>query len=161
MFYKLGSLINLMKINSVFDNEEKIPMKYTADGENVNPEITITEIPDSAKGLTLIVEDSDAEKVIGHTFYHWVVFDIPIHSLTVTIKENSLPGNPGESTYKKKEYGGPSPPKGNGIHHYHFRVYATNKMLELPSMVPINEILKKIENTKVASAELVGIYSRE
>jgi len=149
-----------MKIETKFKNEKRIPVKYTADGENVNPEIIISGIPDSAQSLVLIIEDPDAERVAGHTFYHWAVSDIPVHGSTLTIKENSLPGNPSESSTKRKEYMGPSPPRGGGEHHYHFRVYALSKKIMIPSMSPIDKVIKEIEKNQIDSTEIVGIYSR-
>lgn len=62
-----------MKIASpVFQHNQDIPSKYTCDGENINPPLSFSDVPENAKSLVLIVDDSDA--TIG-TFTHWVVFN--------------------------------------------------------------------------------------
>ena len=148
-----------MKVTSTaFIHNENIPAKYTADGENINPALTISEIPEGTKSLVLIVDDPDAQKVVGYTWVHWVVFDIPIEG---EIKENSIPGTPGESTYKKPEYGGPNPPAGTGIHNYHFKIYALDKKLELANMTPLETIQKEMKEHILVESILTGQYSRD
>ncbi len=144
-----------------FNHLEKMPEKFTADGENVNPEINISELPENTKSLILVVDDPDAKRVVGYNWIHWVRFNILVDSDTVTLGENSLPGMTGESTYKKAEYGGPNPPVGTGIHNYIFRVYALDTKLELPEMTPLSEILDEAENHILEKSELIGIYSRD
>lgn len=147
-----------MKITSTaFAHNENIPAKYTADGENINPPLTISEIPEGTKSLVLIVDDPDAQRVVGYTWVHWVVFDIPTEG---EIKENSIPGTPGESTYKKPEYGGPNPPAGTGTHNYHFKIYALDKKLDLPEMIPLETIQKEMKEHILAESILTGQYSR-
>ncbi len=151
-----------MKITSPsFMNNEKIPVGFTADGKDVNPQLEISEIAKNAKSLVLIVDDPDAQRVVGYTWIHWIVFNIPVTGNKLTIQEDSIPGTPGESTYKKPDYGGPNPPKGTGIHHYHFKLYALNKMLPLKEMTSLNEINNSMRNHILEKSELVGIYSRD
>ncbi len=154
-------LFLLMKIESVFRNNERIPVKYTADGENVNPSFVISKIPDGAETLALIVEDPDAQRVCGFTWIHWVVFNIPVNSEKVVIKENSIPGIFGKNSFDKKEYDGPSPPKGTGIHHYHFKFYALNTELKLPEMSSLDKIKEKMKEHILDERSIIGIYSKE
>ena len=151
-----------MKIESpIFVHNENIPAKYTADGEDINPPLTISEIPEETKSLVLIVDDPDAQKVVGYTWVHWVVFDIPVEGNTKDIPENSIPGKPGESTYKKPEYGGPNPPAGSGVHNYHFKICALDKKLDLPERTSLPEIQKEMQNHILAESILTGQYSRD
>lgn len=150
-----------MKIESpAFVHNEEIPKDYTADGENINPPLKISEIPEGTQSLVLICEDPDARRCCGYTWIHWVVFDIPVEGDSVEIKENSIPGTPGESTYKKPFYGGPNPPAGTGAHHYHFKVYALDKKLNLPEMTSLEKIKEVMENHILESSDLIGIYSK-
>ncbi len=148
-------------ISSAFKDEEKIPEKFTADGVNVNPELEINEIPSGTKSLVLIVDDPDVKRVVGYTWIHWILFDIPVSKNYLKINENSICGVSGKSTYQKKTYGGPNPPKGTGIHHYHFKVFAVNDFLKLPEMASLEDLMKEMERKILASAEIVGKYWRE
>lgn len=46
-----------MKLTSpAFHPDGKIPRKYTCDGKNISPPLTISDVPDRATSLVLIVE---------------------------------------------------------------------------------------------------------
>jgi len=50
-----------LKIRSVaFSHGGHIPPRYTCEGENVNPPLEISDIPENTKTLALTVEDPDA-----------------------------------------------------------------------------------------------------
>ena len=50
-----------MKITSkAFKHQEMIPKKYTCQGEDINPPLSIQDVPKEAKSLVLIVDDPDA-----------------------------------------------------------------------------------------------------
>ena len=143
-----------MKVtSSAFGNGENIPQKYTADGENVNPPISIRNIPDGTKSLVLIVDDPDAP---GGTWDHWIVFNIPPGE---TINENSVPGTEGRNDFGKNSYGGPAPP--SGTHRYFFRVYALDRELDLPAGSTKEQVLEAMENHIIGRGELMGTYSRK
>jgi len=151
-----------MKIESpAFAHNGKIPADYTADGKNVNPPLVISEIPEKARSLVLICEDPDARRCCGYTWIHWVVFDIPVIGEKAEIKADSAPGTLGENSYKKPFYSGPSPPAGTGIHHYHFKIYALDKKLNLSEMASLKEVVKSMEGHILENADLIGKYSRD
>ncbi len=145
---------NMKLLSSVFKNNQSIPVKYTCDGENINPPLQINEIPKGAKTLALIVDDPDAP--IG-IFVHWVVWNIsPSASL---IGEDSVPegATQGINGSGKNSYVGPCPP--SGIHHYHFKLYALDQSLELSSSKKEN-LEKAMEGHILDQTELVGLYQR-
>jgi Raf kinase inhibitor-like YbhB/YbcL family protein len=140
--------------SSAFANNATIPSKYTCDGDNVNPPLTFSGVPKEAKSLVLLVEDPDAP---GGTYHHWSVYNIP--PTTSGIAENSKPaGSEGITDFGTAQYGGPCPP--NGSHHYHFKLYALDTMLELSSKATFNEIQNAMTNHAISSSELIGLYSR-
>jgi len=47
----------LVVSSAAFTAGEMIPVKYTCDGENINPPLGIEHIPEEAQCLALIVED--------------------------------------------------------------------------------------------------------
>ena len=136
-----------------FENNKLIPVKYTCDGANVNPPLTIEGIPEETKTLVLIVDDPDAP--MG-AFDHWIVWNIP--PTTRKIEENTVPGTEGMSSYRKHAYGGPCPPY--GTHRYFFKVYALDTQLDLKSNSTKKDVEKAMENHVLAEGELVGLYRR-
>jgi len=146
-----------MKISSsAFKQNEKIPSKYTCDGENVNPPLSIQEVPAKAKCLVLICDDSDAP--MG-TWIHWVVWNIDPR--LKDIKENSVPrgGVEGVTSFGNKKYGGPCPPSGE--HRYFFKIYALKEKLDLSPDATMPEIEKEMEERILDQAKLMGVYERE
>ena len=62
------------------------------------------------------------------------------------------------NSFGYKQYGGPKPPAGSGLHHYYFRVYAINGELVCDS---IDSCRKEINEKKVGEGILLGTYIRE
>ena len=60
-----GKTDNGLKVRSVaFTHDGYIPPRYTCEGENVNPPLEITDLPENTRSLALIVEDPDAPRGI-------------------------------------------------------------------------------------------------
>jgi hypothetical protein len=130
-----------------------IPRKYTCDGQDVNPALTIENIPEQAKSLVLIVDDPDAP--MG-TWDHWLVWNIPPKK---TIGEHSVPGAEGLNSFGKHSYGGPCPP--SGTHRYFFKVYALDTLLNIASNSTKKDMEKAMKEHVLTKGELVGLYSRK
>ncbi len=138
--------------STAFQENDPIPQKYTCDGEDVNPQLNIDDIPDTAETLVLIVDDPDAP---GKTWDHWLVFNIdPVSE----IAEDSVPGKQATNDFNKEDYGGPCPP--GGTHRYYFRLYALDTTLALEEGVSRNELEEAMQGHIVDEAELMGTYSR-
>jgi Raf kinase inhibitor-like YbhB/YbcL family protein len=135
-----------------FENNKFIPSKYTCDGDNVNPPLTIEGVPNETKSLVLIVDDPDAP--MG-TWDHWIVWNIPP---TSKIEENAVPGTEGVNDFRKHSYGGPCPPW--GTHRYFFKVYAVDTKLDLSLNSRKKDVEKAMQNHILAKGELVGLYHR-
>lgn len=139
--------------SKAFRQGELIPQKYTCEGDNINPPVEISGMPEGTATLALIVEDPDAPKGV---FDHWVVWNIPPEKAAVA--ENSIPGISGHNGYRKTGYAGPCPPSGS--HHYHFKAYALDTGLDLPAGSAKQALLEAMEGHVLASGELVGIYRK-
>ena len=147
-----------MKITSkAFGHGESIPEKYTADGDNISPPLSISDVPAGAKSLALIVDDPDAP--VG-TWVHWVVWNIPPNTNEIAegMGLNSLGVN-GNSDFKKTGYGGPAPPPGPS-HTYYFKLYALDHALALNGGSTKAELEKAMQGCILAKAELQGEYQR-
>lgn len=142
--------------STAFQNMEKIPKKHTCDGEDVNPPLSITGIPEKTQSLVLIVDDPDAP--MG-TWTHWLVWNIA--PAFRTLSEKSIPesGVEGKNSGGIYGYEGPCPP--SGTHRYFFKIYAIDANLETPKDVSPENLMKAIEGHILDSAELIGTYSRE
>jgi Raf kinase inhibitor-like YbhB/YbcL family protein len=145
--------MNILVVKSpTFENQKTIPSKYTCDGSNINPPLTIEGIPESTKSLVLIVDDPDAP--MG-TWDHWVVWNIPP---TDKIQENSKPGTEGMNSARRNSYSGPCPP--SGTHRYFFKAYALDTLLSLTSNSRKKDVENAMKGHILAQGELVGLYSR-
>lgn len=138
--------------SSAFESKGVIPVKYTCDGEDVNPPLSVEGVPEGTESLVLIVDDPDAPM---RTWDHWVVWNIPP---TKKIGENSVPGTEGMNDFGKHSYGGPCPP--SGTHRYFFKAYALNRKLDLPSNSRKRNVEKAMEGHILAKGQIVGLYSR-
>lgn len=142
-----------MKLTSPnFENKSRIPVKFTADGEDINPELNIEDITDNVKSLTLIMDDPDAP--VGN-WVHWIVFNI--NPDIKKIKENSIPGIEGRNSWRRNNYGGPAPPI--GTHRYFFKLYALDIELNLKEYRK-EELEEAMGGHILDKAELIGLYGR-
>lgn len=143
--------------SSAFEHNANIPSKYTCDGENINPPLQISDVPDNAASLVLIMDDPDAIKPAGKVWDHWIVFNMPVD--TTDIEENSQPqGIAGSNTRENLSYGGPCPP--DAEHRYFFKLYALDIELALVEGSSKKEVEKAMEGHVLAYAELIGLYNR-
>lgn len=143
-----------MEVLSEFHNNEKIPVRYTCDGENIIPPLTISDIPSHAKTLAIIMDDPDAPSKI---WVHWIIFNIPVSPPDIRVIDNSL-GKEGINDFKKVGYSGPCPP--DGMHHYHFRVYALGDELALSRGATREEVEAEMQGKILGESELVGLYQK-
>jgi Raf kinase inhibitor-like YbhB/YbcL family protein len=142
-----------MKITSPeFANNGFIPAKFSCEGEEVSPALEISDIPEAAQELALIVDDPDAP--MG-TFVHWVLYNIPVMN---RIGEGSVAGTRGVNTANEKCYNGPCPP--SGTHRYFFKIYALDKKLNLKEGLSKGVLEKAMQGHIIDKAELIGLYKR-
>lgn len=145
-----------MKILSyAFEDNQSIPSKYTCDGENINPELTFSEIPEGTKSLVLIVDDPDAP--IG-IFTHWLLWNISPE--TSGIAEGEIPegATQGVNDFGGIIYGGPCPP--TGTHRYQFKLYALNISLDIQQGSKVKDVKEAMQDHILGQATLVGLYKR-
>jgi len=146
-----------MKIfSSAFQNNGNIPEKYTCDGENVNPPLSINDVPINTKSLVLIMDDPDAPR---GTWLHWTLWNIDPG--IKEISENSVPlgAIEGMTDSSRVGYSGPRPP--SGTHRYFFKMYALDILLNLPKGSMLEELHKAMASHIVGTSELIGLYTRK
>jgi Raf kinase inhibitor-like YbhB/YbcL family protein len=64
----------------------------------------------------------------------------------------------GVNGMSKPGYMGPRPPKGHGIHHYYFWIYALDQPLNLKPGMNREELLDQISPHILEQARIVGLY---
>jgi Raf kinase inhibitor-like YbhB/YbcL family protein len=148
-----------------FASGERIPVRHTGDGENLSPPLAWSAVPAGTKSFALIVDDPDAPT--REPWVHWVLFNIP--PKTTRLREGvpasgltaDLAGaRQGVTNFGTKGYGGPAPPPGHGTHHYHFKLYALDAVLDLPDGSTKAQVLAALKGHVLGEGDLVGTYSR-
>jgi hypothetical protein len=149
-----------MKLSSPsFKHESPIPQKFACDGDNVNPELIIEDVPIETKSLVLIFDDPDAPAGSANPgWVHWLIYNI--EPCTNKINENSTPVGAlqGENDWGNNEYGGPCPPA--GTHHYVFTLYALNTELSISEGTTKFELLSGIKPHIIDQTKLIGTYTK-
>ena len=131
-----------------FKNNGRIPSKYTADGQNISPQLEWSNAPQATKSFALTCIDPDAP---SGAFIHWIVYDIPAN--VSEIPQAGKIGKELPNSFGKLGYKGPSPP--SGVHRYVFTLYALNV-----EHIDANSFFKEIEKRKLDSSQLIGLYER-
>lgn len=147
--------------SSSFQHGSSIPSTYTCDGNNTNPPLSISDVPEGTRSLVLIMDDPDVPTSIraDGNWDHWLIWNIPAD--TKEIPENSVPNGAvvGKNTGGDNRYGGPCPP--DRQHRYFFKLFALDTLLNLPNDSTTKaDLLMAMDNHILAKAELMGTYNR-
>jgi Raf kinase inhibitor-like YbhB/YbcL family protein len=148
-----GIAVVVLQVSSPsFSNNDFIPSKFSCEGDNTSPAISVKNIPAQTQSLAIIVEDPDAP---NGTVTHWIAWDMdPSGNIT----EKSTTGTQGKNTRGNNGYMGPCPP--NGTHHYHFKIYALDKKLGLAEGSTKEQLLDAMKDHILGSGELIGLYKK-
>jgi Raf kinase inhibitor-like YbhB/YbcL family protein len=153
-----------LQVSSTFAAGEKIPVQYSAYGQNASPPLRWSAPSGNAKSFALLVEDPDA-KTTPLPVVHWVAWNIPGGA---TGLPEGLPGldrlrNPdgmrqGANSMGVIGYKGPRPPEGDPPHHYHFQVFALDQSLDLRPGTTRDELIQAMRGHIVAAGQLIGLF---
>ncbi len=152
-----------MKLTSpAFGHGEKIPGRYTCDGENISPPLQIENVPLNSQCFVLFMDDPDIPDFVKQKYNiqmwdHWVIFNIL--PTTKEIQEGQNPvGKLGKNTRGNNSYGGPCPP--DREHRYFFKLYALDTTLNLPEGSTKKEVEEAMQGHIIEEAVLMGKYER-
>jgi hypothetical protein len=143
--------------SSAFREGGTIPSLYTCKGKNINPPLAIHEVPPEAMSLVLIMDDPDVPSSVRKDgmWDHWVVFNID--PSVKTIQEHSTPfGVVGKNTDGENRYQGPCPP--DREHRYFFKLYALDKLLDLPPGATKKQVEQAMHGHVLTEARLMGRF---
>lgn len=146
-----------MQITSTyFQQGEPIPARFSCDGENINPALTFSEIPDKTESLVLIIEDPDAPNGL---FTHWILYNMSPGTLQIVDGEVPLSGQQGLNDRGETCYTGPKPPSGS--HRYYFKLFALDTMIENGNKVDREALYNAMDGHIVEQAEIMGTFSAD
>jgi Raf kinase inhibitor-like YbhB/YbcL family protein len=156
---KEGGDMALEITSSAFVEGAVIPVRHTADGPDVSPALAWGAGPEGTNGFALICDDPDAPT--AKPWVHWVIWGIPGDARG--LPEGVPAGDylQGTNDFRKVGYGGPSPPKGHGTHHYYFKLYALDGDLGLDVGATKSDLLKAMEGHVLAEGQVMGTYERK
>lgn len=147
-----------MKLSSsAFQPRERIPAKYTGEGDDLSPPLSWSEVPEGTQEFALICDDPDAPRPTP--WVHWLLYKIPPdrHGLD---EGESDGGIEGKNDFGLAGYGGPMPPPGHGPHRYRFTLYALDAPVKVSPGATKDELRDGIKGHILDQAQLVGTYER-
>lgn len=145
--------------SEAFEDGGEIPPRHARDGDNVSPLLRWNDAPQGTRSFALVIEDPDAPSGV---FRHWAVFDMPPQR--TELPEGAGGGDAtmfreGVNDFGTAQYEGPQPPRGHGVHHYHFRLAALDiDRLDVPPGARVEEVWKAARPHVLDEAELVGTF---
>lgn len=158
-----GSSLELQ--SSAFQDGTTLPDEHAAEQDNISPPLQWKAGPDGTRSYVVIMEDPDVSS--EPPFIHWLLYNLPADTTELTAAvpgaaaletpEGALQGRNDRGSFG---YYGPRPPKGDSPHHYHFQVFALDRMLDVPHGASRAELLKAMQGHVLASDEVVGRFSR-
>jgi Raf kinase inhibitor-like YbhB/YbcL family protein len=156
-----GGEMVLSVSSTAFQDGDRIPSKYTCQGQNISPPLAWGEIPIGVRSLVLIMDDPDAH---GGVFTHWVIFNIPSDShelLEAVSTQAELPSDAlqGKNDFGRISYDGPCPPPGSP-HRYQFTLYALDRPLDLEAGASKKQVLDAMHGHILTQGQLMGTYQR-
>jgi Raf kinase inhibitor-like YbhB/YbcL family protein len=142
--------------------DEHIADRYSAYHDNLSPPLNWTAVP-GARAYALVVEDPDAPRETP--FLHWIAWDIPgeATALPQAIANAARPTSPQGMIQGRNDNGsygwfGPRPPRGHGVHHYHFQLFALDAPLGMDPTSKLEDVVNALKAHTIAEGELVGLY---
>jgi len=154
--------------SSSFKDGERLAQKFAGNnksnpncvGENVSPQLTISNPPEGTKSFVLLMFDPEGRPPGGVS--HFVAYDIPATVTSFAEGEMSKPSEKfvgGVGTAKQSVYQGPCTPAG-APHHYTFTLIATDlDPKELKEGLTRDEVIKALEGHAKAATGLIGTFS--
>ncbi len=141
-----------------FRQGERIPARYTCQGEDISPPLAWNEAPAGTRTLALIMDDPDAP---GGVFTHWVIFNLlpERRQLPEAVPAELPDALQGRTDFGSNGYRGPCPPPGSP-HHYRFILYALDQQLDVMAGSSKKQALDAMKGHILSQGQLLGIYQR-
>jgi len=138
-----------------FEEGGEIPKKFGYKFENIQPQISFNNVPDTHKSTALIMDDPDAMAAVGKVWVHWLFFT----RFTVSSNNGVNYGSkvPGKTDFGQIGYGGPAPP--DKRHTYVFKAYALDTVMDLKEGYSKQELEDAMKGHIIAESKLTGTFA--
>ena len=136
-----------------------IPLRHSAYGDGVSPELRWSSLPEGTRSVALMMEDPDATS--ARPFVHWLAWNIDPASggLPEAVTPDAAGPAQGRNNRGRTGYFGPRPP-GSRPHHYHFQLFALDTRLNLAAGADREALLAAMNGHVLAKGELVGLFAQ-
>ena len=150
--------------SEAFEDGQKIPARYTCQGDDHSPPLRWSGAPPATQSLALIVDDPDAPDPAAPqmVWVHWVLYNLPadVMELDAAMDATRLPAGTleGLNDWKRTGYGGPCPPIGR--HRYFFKLYALDITLPDLNHPTKDRLVEAMQDHILAEAMIMGTYAK-
>jgi Raf kinase inhibitor-like YbhB/YbcL family protein len=152
----LRRTVPLHLLSPAFRNGERLPARYTVDGQGISPPLRWGNPPAQTCSLAIACDDPDAPSGV---LVHWVAWNIAPdrRHLDEGASASSDKMREGTNDFGRRGYFGPNPPYGER-HRYAFRIYALDVCLDLSPEATRVELDIAMAGHVLAEGILIGRY---
>lgn len=143
-----------------FDEGGWIPAEYTARGEDISPEIQLSQVDERAVSMAVTLDD--ASHPLFKNYNHWIIWNLPVAAvIEKAIPKGETPeglnGAAQGLAYGRHCYKGPKPPL-KATHFYTFTVMILDTRLNLPSSATRKDFFAAAEGHILQKAAYTGKF---
>jgi len=146
--------------SAAFGEGERIPIRFTCDGQNASPPLAWGPAPGGTRSFAVIMDDPDAGGWV-----HWVLFNLPAGRAGLPEGAAAGTAHPGGGVRGQGnaglDYAGPCPPERDDPHRYSLRVYALDRWIPLAEGATREQLLEAMDGHILVQGELTGLYGRQ
>lgn len=162
-----SQVAELSLTSSAFEDGQPIPLRNSAYGDNVSPDLSWSGVPDGTEAFVLTVVDTSVPMPGGYV--HWLAYNIPgaatglpegipAETAVVASPEGIAGMTQGSRGRNQTGFFGPRPPAGPA-HDYVFTVYALDTDLDLAEGLTRDQVMEAIEGHVLGQGSITGTYT--
>lgn len=137
----------------------KIPPKYTCDGQELSPRLEWDDVPENTQSFAVLMEDLDVPNR-SNPLVLWLIYNIP--ATTRVIETGIIPdgAHVGTNDLGKCHYTGPCPRPSPDNQRYSVQLYALDTVLDLKDCATAPVFFTAAKDHILARVEVIGTYER-
>lgn len=137
----------------------KIPKKYTCDGQEISPGLIWDKVPEGTKSFALIMENLDASGQ-SNPLVLWIVYNIPGNLREIPTGTLPEKAQVGTNDLGVIGYSGPCPKPGPDHQRYQVQLYALDEELYLPPSATKQDLVHAMKDHILDTSQVIGTYER-